>query len=231
MKKFRNKIMLITGATGGIGKETALMLAKENAVILAVGRNKKRLVSLKNTIIASGGLCHIYNIDLSQPKKIKNLCQKIKKEFKSIDWIIHSAGYIASSEHITKTFNVNLFSFIELVNLFNRNIKRGAIAISSTAGIWGNQKYPVYSASKGALNVYCQSLARQFSQKKLSSISICPGPTNTPMREKIAHDALSHQSPKIIASVIKKIISGKSNYKNGDIIIARDKKTKIHQRL
>jgi len=136
---------------------------------------------------------------------------------------------------LKKTFSVNLFAPAYLDYKFKNNLKKngGVIAISSTAGLSERPDYPVYAASKSGLNIFSKSLAKYFSKnrKALSSIIICPGPTNTPMRERLAHDAKKHQSPEFIAELIKKIISGKSPYRNGDIITARNNELKIFERL
>jgi len=235
------KIILITGATGGIGKAIALLLAQQKGYcILAIDRNSRKLKALQKNITSCGGICYLYKTDLAQYTELKKLYKNIYEKFKTIDWIVHSSGYIdiketfsskISTPLIQNTFAVNTFSPIYLTQQFLKHIKRdgGVIYISSTAGIHGNDKFPIYSASKGALNNYSEALAKYLAAKKISSIVVCPGPTNTPMREKVAHDASDQQSPYTIASVIQKIIGRKSVYKNGDIIIVRNKKKSLYK--
>lgn len=239
----QDKIVLITGASSGIGKATALLLAKNGATVLAAGLNKKGLFSLATEAPKGAGGIIPYMTDLSQLEKIDALCRKILNKFRKIDWIIHSAGVIYTDEKfgrpdwkiIQKTFTVNVFAIIYINYKLSGRLRKngGVINISSTAGIHGNGDYPIYSASKSAVITFGMALARHFSRKprQLSSIVVCPGPTNTPMRQRLAHDAAKHQSPEFIAAVIKNIVSGKSSYRNGDIIIAKNNQAKISERL
>jgi len=241
MAKVTQKTILVTGATSGIGRAITLSLARDNTTIIAIGRNKIRLQSLQRDISNQGGICHTYSIDFRKQVSVKRLYRNIKKRFKKIHWIIYSAGTIGTDEsmdHIKEStvkniFAVNIFSILSMTSLFLSLVKRGGfIHISSTAGIWGNGRKPIYSASKGALNAFGKSLAWYLSDKKdLSSIVICPGPTNTPMRQKTAGDADKHQSPVVIADVVKYIIDGKSKYKNGDVLIINKNKISVESRL
>lgn len=238
------KVILITGASSGIGRATARALAKAGATIFAVGLNEKKLLALSVDAEKESGRIMPFAADISKPEKIAALCRLLLKKSREIDWIIHSAGtIIVNGENsykpdwdiLYKTFAVNTFATIYLNYKLKNALKKngGIIAISSTAGIRGNEVYPIYSASKGGLNVFSKAFARYFEQnnKTLSSITICPGPTNTPMRERIAHDAKKHQPPEFIAGLIKNIILGRSPYRNGDIVIAKNSKTKILSRL
>lgn len=241
MATSRKRTILITGATSGIGEAIALSLGQRNTVIIAVGRNKKKLSSLRKHIIAQGGVCHTYSVDLSKRTGITKLCRDIKKKLKTVHWIIYAAGAIEADEsmdHIRESavkhiFAVNIYSILFMTSLLLPIVKRGGfVHISSTAGIWGNGRKPIYAASKGALNTYGKSLAWYFKDnKELSSIVVCPGPTNTPMRQKAAGDAKKHQSPEVIAKLVREIVSGKTNYRNGDIVIVRDNRRKLYQRL
>lgn len=98
----------------------------------------------------------------------------------------------------------------------------GVISISSTASLWGNPGFPNYAASKGALNTFTLALGKQFDTSERSAIVICPGGTNTAMRERIAHDSSTQQSPEVIAACITEIIEHRSPFKNKDIVVIRD---------
>jgi NAD(P)-dependent dehydrogenase (short-subunit alcohol dehydrogenase family) len=72
---------------------------------------------------------------------------------------------------------------------------------SSTAGLWGGGTTPLYAASKSALHGFAFSLQKDFGSER-SSIVVCPGPSNSPMREAHAQDATLHQSPDTIAKIL-----------------------------
>ena len=98
------------------------------------------------------------------------------------------------------------------------------ISISSTAGVWGNPDYPIYSSSKAALNVFTSSIHKKWLTQNKYAFSICPGPTNTQMRERIARDAALHQKTNIVAEYIGKILSTPEKYKNHPLYIVRENK-------
>ena len=62
-------------------------------------------------------------------------------------------------------------------------------------------------------------------------LTICPGPTNTPMREKLAKDSINHQDPSIIGEAILQFILKKTDYKNGDVVIIRDGRESLYSSL
>lgn len=237
MTKSSRSVILITGATSGIGRATALLLAQSGTTIFAVGRNQRNLAKLQKEITSLRGVCETYRRNLESHAEIKGLFSDIIKTHKVIQWIVQSAGYLdhaasvmpEDSNSLRKMFAVNTFALIDIARFFLPHMQKGGfIHISSTAGIWGNAEYPIYSASKGAVNTYGRALAKECVRKKLSCITLCPGATNTPM---MLPGTKKYQEPEAVARVIQKITVGKSRYKNGDIVIIRDGKSILYQRL
>ena len=237
----QSKKILIIGATGGIGSAIVQTISKlDNTQLILVDRNEDNLASLIKNIPSTINPDNSHIVNLENTDEVATLCEKIIKEHEKIDWIVNTAGFISKEEQnfsssedmIKSTFNINTLSVIQITQALAPILNEGGgiINISSTAGIWGNDQYPVYSASKGALNTFTQATARFFTSKKLTAIALCPGPTNTPMRESIANDAQNHQSPNIIAETVTDILSNQK-YKNGDILITRGGVTKIHSNI
>ena len=231
-----SKTIIITGAGSGIGQATAQVLAEAGATIIAVGKSKKHLDETQTAIIASGGVCFSFIVNLENLEEIIKFSKTIKKRFSTIDWLINSAGYIEHEEKLkdfSAMFRVNTLAVIYLTRLLSPLLKErgGVINISSIAGIWGSSDSPVYAVSKVALNFYSKVTAQNFTQVKsnLSCHTICPGRTNTPMRQKIAGDAKLYQDPEVIGRVIKKVITGKSQFKNGDMVIVKDGQAKLYE--
>lgn len=124
------------------------------------------------------------------------------------DWLICAHGTI-NEQDANETFIANIISNIHLTQTIKvKNI----IFISSTAAIKGNDGYPIYAASKAALNIYCKSIA-----SKVNCYALCPGPTDTPL---IKHLDINKQSPDEVAKAVEKIMQG--GYKSGDIITVRN---------
>lgn len=234
------RYIVVTGATGGIGNAIIKQAIASGFTIIATGDNQERLTKLQKQF--GKDVVITYKIDLSDLDAMSAFKRFVKKETHGkIEWLIHSAGFIDTREPvlrlnkqiIAKTFLINTESVIALTYLLLPLINNngGTIFISSTASLWGNPQYPIYSASKAALNTFAQSIARHVAKGGQSSITICPGPTNTLLRERLAGDANKQQDPGVVASIVTKILNQESQYINGDIVAIRDGKEKLHSKL
>ncbi len=132
------------------------------------------------------------------------------------EWLILAQGMIDEMKP-TETFDVNMLLSSHYTGLLMNHIKQGVIYISSTAGIKGNSKFPIYAASKAALNCYAQSMAK--AHPELQFYSICPGPTDTKMWRSLNLEGKA-QPPEEVARVVKLAMKGAFN--SGDIIQVRD---------
>ena len=236
-KQLKGKKVVITGAGSGIGQATALILAQAGADVIIVSKSQKHLDQTATKLIAlAGGDCTAYKVNLEKLAEIESFVKKLKQKFKTIDWLINCAGAIEHEKKLkdfSAMFTVNSLAPIYLTRLLTPFLNRhgGIINISSIAGIWGSPASPVYAASKAALNFYSQQVARQFTEAKsgLSCITIAPGRTNTPMRQKIAGDAKLYQGPEVIGQANAQIIAKESRFKNGDMVIVKDGQAKLYQ--
>lgn len=235
MKKAKNlKLCLITGATGGMGFPTSVALAQAGYDIFAVARSTARLSKLKKVCLLTSNGTKTFKTDLQSPRQIANLIRKITKQKKQIKWIITLAGWIDSpgsfesqkQSAIEKTFQINTLSLFQLYKgaLPLLASTGGIITVASTAGLGSNPKFASYSAAKAAAINLTSSIAQLFEGTKKTAITLCPGPTNTKMRSKVARDASQHQNPDVVAQVIRDIVSKKLSYRNGDIVIVKDGK-------
>ena len=202
------KTILLTGASGGIGSATKAALEATGAHIIAVERQ---------------------DVDLASYEETKAFSDRVAKEA-SLDWLVFTHGFISTEtefekqkpEEIKLTFDLNILSVIYLTQLLLPSLRPGGgvVFISSSAGLTLNGRHAVYSASKAAVNAFSQALAHN--KPGLLFISVCPGPTNTAMRERVAHDAAKQQSPDVVAQIIVDIVSGLPEYKSGDVILVKD---------
>lgn len=146
--------------------------------------------------------------DLSTVKGVKG----IPKE--SYDWLIFAHGFIGEEAEET-TFLVNTVSCIAMTKLFMPS--KGVIFIASTAGLYGNDKFPVYAASKAAIIMYATSLVKKHPE--VAFFTVCPGPTDTKMWRGLGLEG-TPQPPSAVADVVHAIMEG--GYKSGDIITVRN---------
>jgi ribitol 2-dehydrogenase len=177
------KVMLITGATSGIGKALAEFYYKKNYKLILTGGTKEKVDKLsrkfkKDTL----SIC----ADLTKPADIKNIVSESIKKFKKIDILIANAGLYEPDKILSgnpdrweRVVSVNVTSIFRLVNLilpFMKKNKFGDIAITSS--ISGHQAIhwePVYSASKHAIRSFAHGLRTQVARYNIRVISIAPG--------------------------------------------------------
>jgi ribitol 2-dehydrogenase len=178
-----NKVMLITGATSGVGKALAEHFYKKNYKLVLVGGSKEKVNKQskkfkKNTLY----LC----ADLTKSKDIKRIVSESITKFKRIDILIANAGLYEPDKIISgnpdrwdRVISVNVTSVFRLVNLvlpYMKKNKFGDIAITSS--ISGHQAIhwePIYSASKHAIQSFAHGLRTQVSKNNIRVISIAPG--------------------------------------------------------
>lgn len=224
---------LVIGATGGIGRAIVRSLLQSDNLVVGTGRHAKDAAALEKEFgdaHFSFALC-----DLETSAGVEQLAQTVGK--KTFDWVVCAAGHIDTERdflrqnpsEIEKTFAVNTLSVIHLTQLLFPRVTKGFIVISSTASLRGNKDYPVYSASKAAVNTFTQALARRYPERIY--ISLCPGPTNTPMRQATQGDAEKHQDPSVIADVVQSLLQKDSTYHSGDILSVRNGETEIVSRI
>jgi len=174
------KRALVTGATSGIGLETAIRLAKSGIHVTAAGRRKEKLIELQNKIS-----CDIIEIDVREQEKIYSEFGELE-----VDILINNAGvgkgfspiFLAEPDDINTTTETNVTSFLHLLRavvpgMVNRK-KGHIINIGSIAGLYPVSS-SVYGGSKGAVHMINQNLRVELSGTGVRATEICPGRVNT----------------------------------------------------
>ena len=183
------KIILITGASSGIGRSTALECSKMGAKLIITGRNEERL---QETYSALEGEEHIQIIaDFSNDQDLNNLVEKAT----FIDGIVHCAGFtkplpfqFVNEEDLIAIMKVNFIAptLISQKLLERKKINKGAsiVFISSITGVYCTFfAQGLYSASKGAINGLIKNMALELAAKKIRVNSVCPGMIQTNILE------------------------------------------------
>ena len=158
-KQLKNKIALVTGASSGIGESISLELAKEGAKVCLTGRDSRKLKTVfdKCQKYSAGGCFQA--ADLANDEDIDVLVKKIKKDFGSLDILVHSAGTISlgkieedSVDNFDKQFKVNLRAPYVLTQMLLPLLKKGEagqiIFINSTMGTSVKASVGQYAATK-----------------------------------------------------------------------------------
>jgi short-subunit dehydrogenase len=190
-----NKVILLTGASSGIGYSLAKSLPKENCSLALISRNEKKLndllTELKNVKIKiSAYLCDVGNID-----EVRKVFEQVKNDFGKIDIAILNAGTSHrleiknySSEIAREIFNVNVFGIINFVEQLLPDFierKEGMIVgVSSLAESRGFPKSGFYNASKSAASLMLESLRIELKPFNVKVLTIKPGFVRTAMTDK-----------------------------------------------
>lgn len=184
---------LVTGATSGIGREYAKLLAKDGYNLIIVGRRKHRLEEIKEHFEESYNIkVVIYKCDLAEPMNVKEFLD-FTKHYKDITVVVNSAGFgkmgfiheIDETEQL-KMITTNITALHMLTKHFACVMEHGDIInISSIAGVTPTPYMSQYGATKAY--VYSLSLALNYEMKKLKKdvniLCACPGPVDTEFGE------------------------------------------------
>jgi NAD(P)-dependent dehydrogenase (short-subunit alcohol dehydrogenase family) len=187
------KKVLVTGASSGIGKATALALVRLGASVALVSRNPDRvLTEITAARKDEDVLVKAYPLDLADVSSVATKIEHIVTDFGGIDVLINNAGMAYIGEIIDmpladwqKILDLNLtsvFQCIQAVLPIMRQQKHGAIVnVASIAAKQAFPKWGAYSASKFALLGMTQALAAEEQSHGIKVMSICPGSVNTPL--------------------------------------------------
>ena len=189
MIDLKEKKVLLTGASGGLGKAIAIELAKNGADVCLTGRNQIELEDLKKTI---GGKTEIVLSDLSNSIGITDLANTAQEKMGQIDILINNAGITRdnlfmrmSDDDWNDVMNINLNSIFKLTKLLIKGmIKRRfgrIINITSVIGVAGGAGQSNYSASKAGIIALSKSLAQEVGSRSVTVNSIAPGFIETNM--------------------------------------------------
>ena len=238
MYNFQNLNVLITGATGGIGKSLALAFMKTGANLFLISSSIDKINSLKNEISNASNL-NLFAVDLSKKDEVYKFCDKIIENQSQIDVVINNAGLTddtlfmrMSDKAWNKVFDVNLNASMIICKKFIRPMIKAKwgriINISSVVGSTGNPGQANYVASKAALNGLTKSLALEVANRGITVNSISPGFIDTSMTKKLnekQREAILEKIPmgrmglgEDVSSLALFLVSESSNYITGQNI-------------
>ena len=236
MIDLKGKKVLVTGASGGIGKAIALELSLSGAELCLTGRNKSELENLQKTI---GGNCQIIISDLSNSEGINNLADQAQEIMGQIDILVNNAGITKDNlfmrmpeDDWNEVININLNSIFKLTKqLIKGMIKRRygrIINITSVIGVAGGAGQSNYSASKAGIIAMSKSLAQEVGSRSVTVNSIAPGFIETNMTAELSDDRKEDilrsisvgrlGKPDDIAGAVCFLASDKASYITGQTI-------------
>ncbi|MGV9102949.1 MAG: SDR family NAD(P)-dependent oxidoreductase [Promethearchaeia archaeon] len=198
----QGKHVIITGASGGIGRRTVKAFLNEKAVVTATYNSNQQ--TLENFLKRYEDSINIVQLDVADENSVKNLFQQAESKFGRVDILVANAGIAHGPASIAKmsleqwneTMDVNLKGVFLCAKYFFRNLERypedtgSLILIGSTAGLFGEANYADYASSKAALHGLMKSLKNEIvylaPRGRVNLVN--PGWTMTSMAESTLHD-------------------------------------------
>ena len=192
--RVKDKVIVVTGASSGIGKATALKLAAAGGKVMLVARGEEKLVDTKKQIEATGGKAWMYTCDVSEMASCDALVAKVLKDHGACDYLINNAGRSIRRGIINafdrfhdfeRTMQLNYFGALRLIMGFLPKMieqKRGHIINISSIGVLSNApRFSAYVASKSALDSFSACAASEFLDKGINFTTINMPLVRTPM--------------------------------------------------
>ena len=236
MNDLKNKNIIVTGATGGIGNSILEKLYENGANVLASGTKSEKLDELKEKFKN----IKILQFDISQSQKIENFIDEGSKELGgNLDCIINNAGITQDNlairmnlEEWKKVIDINLTSTFLIckfaIKKMLKNKKGKIINITSVVGHTGNLGQSNYTASKAGIVAMSKTLAIEYAKKNININCISPGFIKTAMTDKIDQKykeliiskipSARLGEPKDIANAVIFLASNLSDYINGETL-------------
>jgi short-subunit dehydrogenase len=199
-KDIKDKIIVITGAAGGIGSATARLLAKEGAVLVLTDIRKDELEALSRELAAAGAKTLVHVHDVRDPESWKALTDRVQAELGPIDILINNAGVVhpgaaeeLSQDKLMQQIQVNLMGTINGCRAALRVMKpRGQgkiVNVASLGGIVPMSGEAIYSATKAAIRYYTLSLVAELHGSPVDVAVVCPDSVDTPqLAYELQHD-------------------------------------------
>ena len=192
MISFKNKKILITGATGGIGNALVEKFLSLDGIVLATGTNNEKLEALKKNF----SKINILKFDISDHSKIEEFIEKVSSQLTGLDVLVNNAGITMDNlslrmktDEWQNVIDINLTSTFYLckyaIKKMLRNKYGRIVNISSIVGHTGNLGQSNYAASKAGMVAMSKSLAIEYAKKNITINCVSPGFIQSKMTDKI----------------------------------------------
>jgi len=235
--KLKDKVAIVTGASRGIGRATALLFAKEGAkVVIVYKQQKEKADEVKNII---GGNAWNVQADLTKERDVKNLVDKTLQKFERIDILVNNAGEIirpgdwkTGRETWQNTLDANLTSMYlmtkETIPIMQKNPSGSIVNLTSTVGILGVAPVLAYSCAKGGIVSMTKAFAKELAPN-IRVNAVAPSNVQTDMTRGAGKELIERMKkttllqriaqPEELARAILFLASDDASYITGHILV------------
>jgi hypothetical protein len=201
--RFQNKVVVVTGASSGIGRETALAFARAGARVVLAGRNETRLQEVADAIARGTGKALLIPTDVTKEDDVHRLFRTVADQFGRLDILVNNAGIglraaVADThpEDAQRVMDVNFFGALRCIQAALPVMKRQEPArsrapraqivnVGSVLSVIATPRNSLYSASKFALRALSDALRIELKSDGIDVILIMPGYTDTPFFDNV----------------------------------------------
>jgi NAD(P)-dependent dehydrogenase (short-subunit alcohol dehydrogenase family) len=211
MKSFKEKKCLITGAASGIGRSTAVAMAKRGAALFLTDIDAKKLEETAGAIRKDGGtVCRQQAINITNNAEVEKFAESIHAEFGPMDIVMNIAGIAIwgevdrlKVEHWRRVIDVNLMGPVHIIQGFIAPMIRAGkgghlVNVASAAGLIALPLHAPYSASKFGLVGISEVLRYDLARHNIGVTVMCPGAVETPLKNTVEIIGVDQGNPKII---------------------------------
>jgi len=232
MKAFEDKVVVLTGASSGIGYSLLKYFISEGAIVYASSRNEREITEKDKQE------CHFELLDISDEVNVEEFTKTVLQKENRVDILINNAG-VAHNLALIEEMNLEMFNSIirdnvmptfnmmkYIMPIMKKNNSGTVINISSRAGRRAVPKLSAYTAAKFAVRGLTESVAKEVQETGIKCVTISPAGVNTGMRAMVfgKEDAEKQQDASRITEIISKILLGELQVSNGsDIVIIKGK--------
>ena len=237
--RFKDKVVVITGGAGGIGKEIALMFSKEKAKVVIFDVNKELLSQTEKELNSYSEVLGLL-VDVVSLDDVEKNINKVIDKFSRVDILVNNAGITRDSLVLRlsendwdKVLAVNLkgaFNCIKSSAKFMVKQRYGRIInISSIIGIMGNPGQVNYGASKAALIGVTKTLSKELGSRNITVNAIAPGYIDTAMTQRLGDKVKEEMfsriplrrfgTPSDVANAVLFMASNDASYINGQVLV------------
>ena len=237
--RLKDKIAIVTGATGGIGQATARKFASEGAAVVIADLDAARVDEAVASLADTGARALGVRVDVTDRASVEAMVAATLDAFGRIDCLVNNAGITQDArlvkmteEQFDRVIDVNLKGvFLCTQAVADAMIRQGAGVIlnaSSVVGLYGNFGQTNYAATKAGVIAFTKTWARELGPKGVRAVAVCPGFIRTPILASIPPAVMQKTVDKVplgrlgepeeIASVYAFLASDEAAYINGAVI-------------